>query len=93
VVPAGEGSPYVCGTDVTKVNLDVHILQWLYTYVASIYSECFIYFRRMLQVYDLNITYVAVAIHICCKRRFQMFHLRYLQVKAVPMCTIRMLQK
>jgi hypothetical protein len=38
-------------TDVAKVDLDVTLLQWLYMYVASIYSECFIYFRHMLQVF------------------------------------------
>jgi hypothetical protein len=27
------------------------MLQWLYMYVASVYSKCFIYFRRMLQVF------------------------------------------
>jgi hypothetical protein len=72
-----------------KVDLDVHILQWLYTYIASVFSKCFIYFKRMLEVFYLCCiycsdytyilrwlyTYVAVAIHICYKRMFQMFHL------------------
>jgi hypothetical protein len=40
------------------------MLQWLYTYVASVYSNCFIYFRRMLQVFYLNVAYVAVATHM-----------------------------
>jgi hypothetical protein len=62
-------------TVVVKVDLDVHMLQWLYTYVVSIYSQCFIYFRRMLQLFYLNVAYVAVAIHICCKRMFQIFYL------------------
>jgi hypothetical protein len=43
-------------------------------YVASVCFKYFSYFRRMLQVFYLDITYVAVAIHICCKRMFQMFH-------------------
>jgi hypothetical protein len=29
----------------------------------------------MLQVFYLDIAYVAVAIHVCCKFMFQMFHL------------------
>jgi hypothetical protein len=29
----------------------------------------------MLQVFYLDIAYIAVTIHICCKRMFQMFHL------------------
>jgi hypothetical protein len=61
--------------------------QSLYMYVASIYSKCFIYFRHMLQVFYLNvayvavdITYVTVAIHVCCKRMFQIFHLLHTYV-------------
>jgi hypothetical protein len=49
----------------------LYILQWLYAYVISVCSKCFTYFRHMLQVFYLNVTYVAVAIHICCKRMFQ----------------------
>jgi hypothetical protein len=29
----------------------------------------------MLQVFYVNVAYVAVAIHICCKRMLQMFHI------------------
>jgi hypothetical protein len=53
------------------------MLQWLYTYISSAYSKCFICFRRMLQVYhldvakvDLNVTYIyaiQVFSYICCK--------------------------
>jgi hypothetical protein len=40
-------------------------LQWLYTYVAGFYSQCFIYyFRHTLQVCLFDIPYVS---HICCK--------------------------
>jgi hypothetical protein len=46
------------------------MLQWLYTYVASIHFKCFSCFRSMLQVFYLNVAYVAVAIHIYCKRMF-----------------------
>jgi hypothetical protein len=48
------------------------MLQWLYTYIASVCSKCFTYFRRMLQVFYLNVT---VVIHTCCKCMFQLFHL------------------
>jgi hypothetical protein len=44
-------------------------------YVANVYSKYFICFRRMLQVFYVNVAHVAVAIHICCKRMLQMFHL------------------
>jgi hypothetical protein len=40
------------------------MLQWLYTYVASVCFKCFSCFRRMLQVFYLDVAYVAVAIHI-----------------------------
>jgi hypothetical protein len=40
----------------------LHMFQWLYIYVASVYSKCFICFRYMLQVFISDITYVAVAI-------------------------------
>jgi hypothetical protein len=52
----------------------LHILQWLYTYVASVSSKYFTYFRRMLQAFYLDVVYVVVVIHICCKHMFQLFH-------------------
>jgi hypothetical protein len=59
-----------------------HILLWLYTYVSSICFKCFSRFRRMLQVFhldvakvDLDIACVAMAIHACFKHIFQVFHL------------------
>jgi hypothetical protein len=58
--------------DVAKIDLVLHVLQRLYTYVASV---CFNCFKRMLQVFCLNIAYVAAAIHVCCKCMFQVFHL------------------
>jgi hypothetical protein len=30
----------------------LHILPWLYIYVSSVYSNCFISFKRMLQVFS-----------------------------------------
>jgi hypothetical protein len=47
--------------------LEVGMLHWLYTYVASV---CFSCFKRMLQVFYLDVAYLAVVIHICCKRMF-----------------------
>jgi hypothetical protein len=60
---------------VVSVLFGVHMFQWLYTYVASIYPKYFICFRRMLQVFYLDVTYLAVAMQVCCKRILQMFHL------------------
>jgi hypothetical protein len=59
--------------DVAKVDLVLHILQWLYTYVASIWFKCLVCFKHMLQVFYLDVAYVALAIHIYCKCMFQMF--------------------
>jgi hypothetical protein len=46
--------------DVAKVDL---VLQSIYTYIASV---CFNCFKRMLQVFYLDIAYVGVAIYVCC---------------------------
>jgi hypothetical protein len=55
--------------DIVKVVLMLHMLQWLYTYVANV---CF---KRMLQVFYLDVAYVALAIHVGRKCMFQMFSL------------------
>jgi predicted DsbA family dithiol-disulfide isomerase len=34
------------------------MLQWLYTYVSSVCSDCFICFRRMSQVFHLDVAKV-----------------------------------
>jgi len=47
----------------------------LYTYVASVCFKCFSYFKHMLQVFYLDVAYVAMAIHVCWKCMFQMFQL------------------
>jgi hypothetical protein len=78
----------------------------LKAYVASVCFKCFRCFRGTLQVFcmdvvkvDRNIAYyVAMTIHVCCKRMFQMFHLvfflRMLQVCLFGCCKcfIHMLQ-
>jgi hypothetical protein len=50
--------------------------------VASVCFNCFRCFRVMLQMFridvakvDRDVAYVAMAIHACCKRLFQIFHL------------------
>jgi hypothetical protein len=81
--------------DIAKLDLVLHMLQCLYTYVAivcfgcfqtyvasglsgccicctgytrtlQVYVQMFSYFKYMLQVFYLNIAYVAVDIHVCC---------------------------
>jgi hypothetical protein len=49
------------------------MLHWLYTYVASVCFKCFNCFKRMLQMFCLDVAYVAVPIHICCKHILQVF--------------------
>jgi hypothetical protein len=44
--------------DVACLISMMHMLQWLYTYVASVCSKYFTCFRRMLQVFYLDVTYV-----------------------------------
>jgi hypothetical protein len=53
----------------------LHMSQWLYTYVANVCSKCFTCFRRMLQVFYLDVAYAAVVIYICCKHMFQLFRM------------------
>ena len=43
------------------------MLHWLYTYITSVCFKYFSYFKRMLQVFYMDIAYVAVAIHVSCK--------------------------
>ena len=55
----------------------LHMLQWLYTYVAIVCSKCFICFRRILQVFYLDVAYtcmlqvyvlnISVILNLCCK--------------------------
>jgi hypothetical protein len=72
------------------------LLQWLYTYVASVFYKSFSCFIWMLHVFHLDVAYVAVAIHVCCKSMFQIFHLLYTYVASLCFkyftCFKRMLQ-
>jgi hypothetical protein len=54
----------------------------LKAHVASICFNCFICLKGMLQGFcmdvvkvDRDVAYVAMVVHICCKRLFPMFHL------------------
>jgi hypothetical protein len=62
------------------------MLQWLYTYVVNVCFKCFSFFKSMLQVFYLDVAYVAVAIHICDTRMFQMFHLFQTYVATSASC-------
>ena len=42
----------------SRVDLVLHMLLWLYMYVSSACFKCFIYFRRMLQVFHLDVSKV-----------------------------------
>ena len=69
------------------------MLQWLYTYVASVCSKCFSYFSEacckcVFQIFHLFQIYT----HICCKRMFTMFHL-VLDVCCSKCCSLRALTR
>jgi hypothetical protein len=86
--------------DIAKVDLVLHMLQWLYyvasvlyecckwtyTYVASVCFKCFIRFRCMLQVFYLDVPYVSVAIYMCCKHLFKIFYLFQTYIASVFSC-------
>jgi hypothetical protein len=59
--------------NVAKVDLVLHMLQWLYTCVTIICFKCFSCFKRMLQVFHLDVAYIAVVMQICCNCVFQCF--------------------
>jgi hypothetical protein len=69
--------------DVTKIDLVLYMLQWLYMYVASVWFKCFSCFKRMLQVFYLDAAYIALAIYVCCKCMFHMFQLFQTYVTSV----------
>jgi hypothetical protein len=52
--------------DVAKIDRDMHMLQWLYTYVSSVCSKCFTCFRRILQVFDLDIAKADLDVAYVC---------------------------
>jgi hypothetical protein len=58
----------------------LHILQWLYTCVTSVCFKNFSSFKRMLQVFHLDVAYVPVAIHVCCNCVFKMYQLFHMDI-------------
>jgi hypothetical protein len=65
------------------------ILHWK-AYIASVCFKCFICLKGVLQVFhidvakvDQDVAHVAMAIHVCFKCRFQMFHLFQTYVASV----------
>jgi hypothetical protein len=42
--------------------------------LQNTYFKCFRCFIGMLQVFHMNVAYVAMVIHVCCKLLFSMFH-------------------
>jgi hypothetical protein len=70
--------------DVLKIDLLLHMLQWLYMYVASVCFKYFICFKHILQVF--YVVYVVMTIYVCCKRMFQIFHLFQTYVAIVLCC-------
>jgi hypothetical protein len=58
------------------------MLQSQYAHVVNLYFNCFMSFRRLFQIFHLNISkvdlrvaHVVVAPHVCFKHIFQVFHL------------------
>jgi hypothetical protein len=49
-------------------------LQWLYKYVSSVCYKCFIYFRRILQVFYLGVAKIDLDVAYTCKG-FRCFYL------------------
>jgi hypothetical protein len=43
--------------------------------VSDICCKCFIFFFAKVQMLHLAVAYVPMAIHVCYKCKFQMFHL------------------
>jgi hypothetical protein len=52
------------------LDMMLHMLHWLYTYVTSVRFKYLSCFKHKLQVFYLDVAYIAVAIHICCKCMF-----------------------
>jgi hypothetical protein len=66
------------GIELHKDDLDSSRQQGyiaLKAHVASVSFKCFSCFRDMLQGFRTDVAYVAVAVHLCCKRLFPMSHM------------------
>jgi hypothetical protein len=42
---------------------------------ANVYFKCFICLRGMLQGFHIDVAYVVMVVHVCCKHLFPMFYL------------------
>jgi hypothetical protein len=74
-----------------KVDLLLHMLQWLYTYIASVkVSNVSAVLNVCCKCVYLDVAYVALAIDVlCCKCMFQMFQLFQTYIASVlPGCYI-----
>jgi hypothetical protein len=78
--------------DIAKIDLVLHMLQWLYTYVASVCFKCFSYSKCMLQVFYIDVVYVAllyIYVASVCYKCFSYFkcmlQVLYLDVAYVTM--------
>jgi hypothetical protein len=57
---------------------------WFATFVQKgVCFKCFSCLKRILQVFYMDVVYVAQAIHVCCKCIFQMFQLFRMYVASV----------
>jgi len=48
------------------------------SHAASICFKWFSYFRGTLQVFRMDVAYVAMVVHVCCKRLLSTFHLFFI---------------
>jgi hypothetical protein len=62
----------------------------IFRHVASLCFKCFSCFRRIFQVFHLDVAYITMVVHACFKRVFQMFQM-FLDLCCK--CFIWMLQK
>jgi hypothetical protein len=61
----------------------LHMLQWLYTYVVKCMFQIFHLVQMYVASFYLDVAYVLVVIHICCKCLLKMFHLCHMYVASV----------
>jgi hypothetical protein len=61
------------GYAVTIGNAVFSSVSCVFRYVANLYFKYFSCFRRMFQVFHLDVAYVAMAIHACFKHMFHTF--------------------
>jgi hypothetical protein len=77
---------HVFHLDVAKVDLMLHMLQLVCTYVASVGFNISAVLEVCCEYFYLYIAYVAVAIHICYMTMFQIFHMFQTYVATSASC-------